>query len=285
VAAAGNDAATQLSDPAHDLFVVGVGSASTKGTPGTADDDLSTFNNNGNTWKRLDLVAPGESVVSLRDPGSNIDTAFPTARTGTTLFRGSGTSQATAVTSAAVALLLQARPSLTPDQVKNLLMYSGSILTAGNSAGAGYREINVNTMLAAATPTSTQTWLASSGLGLLETARGPSHVVSDNVALTGEKCIFGALSTGAWAPKAAARTAWSGGVWMGYRMAGDGWTGSSWASKTWASATWTGGSWAGATTWTDPTWSSRFWSGGTWNSGSWTSRFWSSDSWATAHWG
>jgi serine protease AprX len=283
VAAAGNEAALQLSDPARDQFVIAVGSASTKGTLSTADDDISTFTNSG-AGKRMDLVAPGESVVSLRDPGSNIDTAYPAARTGSTLFRGSGTSQATAVTAAAVALLLQARPALTPDQVKQILMFNGSILQAGNSAGKGYREINVNTALATATPTTQQTYTWSSGLGALEEARGTSHVVSDNVPLSGENCVFGSFSTATWAPLSAAKKSWVGGVWMGHRTAGDGWTGSTWASKTWAAATWTGGSWAGSTTWTDPSWSTRFWSGGTWSAGSWTSRFWSSDNWATASW-
>jgi serine protease AprX len=289
VAAAGNDAASELSDPARDLLVIAVGSASTKGTLSTADDDISTFTNSG-TGKRMDLVAPGESVVSLRDPGSNIDTAFPTARTGTTLFRGSGTSQATAVTAGAVALLLQARPALTPDQVKQLLMYNGSVLQAGNSAGKNYREINVNTALATATPIAPPAVTWSSGTGLLEDARGSSHVVSDNVALTGENCVFGPFSSATWAPLSAARKAWIGGVWMGHRTAGDGWTGSSWASRTWAPGTWSGGSWAGTTTWTDPGWAQRFWSAGTWSGGTWTSRFWSSDDWSSddwssAHWG
>ena len=38
------------------------------------------------------------------------------------LFRGSGTSQAAAVVSGAAALLLQAYPNLTPDQVKAALV-------------------------------------------------------------------------------------------------------------------------------------------------------------------
>ena len=280
VAAAGNDAAAELSDPARGRYIIGVGSASTKGTVSTADDDISPFTNSG-SGKRMDLVAPGESVVSLRDPGSNIDTAFPAARTGSTLFRGSGTSQATAVTAGAVALLLQARPSLAPDQVKQLLMYNGSTLQAGNSAGKGYREINVSTALATAPPAPQQSYTWSTGLGALEEARGPSHVVSDNVPLIGENCVFGPFRTATWAPLSAARKAWVGGVWMGYRMAGDGWTGSSWASKTWAPGTWPGGSWAGTTTWTDPGWSQRFWSAGTWSGGTWSSRFWSSDDWSS----
>src|SRR5207253_6012016 len=49
-------------------------------------------------------------ILSLRDPGSFVDVANPTARVGDNLFKGSGTSQAAAVVSGAVALLLQARP-------------------------------------------------------------------------------------------------------------------------------------------------------------------------------
>ncbi|MGI5240314.1 S8 family serine peptidase [Dactylosporangium sp. CA-139066] len=63
-----------------------------------------------------DLLAPGRSIVSLRDPGSYIDTNCPTGLLpaaidpGQRYFRGTGTSQATAAVSGAAALLLQQRP-------------------------------------------------------------------------------------------------------------------------------------------------------------------------------
>jgi serine protease AprX len=73
-----------------------------------------------------DLVAPGRRLVSLRVPGSTLDTLFPdrvvVARNGSTYFRLTGTSMATGVVSGAAALLLQRRPNLTPDQVKALLV-------------------------------------------------------------------------------------------------------------------------------------------------------------------
>jgi serine protease AprX len=287
VAAVGNGGG-QMTDPATDQFILNVGSANTNGTTSPADDTISTFTNltySGGANRRTDVLAPGQSIVSLSDPGSNIDTSYPDARVGTTLFRGSGTSQATAVTSAAVALLLQARPTLTPDQTKNLLMNYGTCLVAGNAAGAGYREVNVNMALAAATPTGVQSAGWSSGTGKLEDARGASHVVRDNVYLTGEATVWGPLSTATWAPRSAARTSWSGGLWMGYRVAGDGWTGTSWASKTWAPATWSGAPWGGATTWVDPNWSGHVWSGHVWSSGTWSSHYWSSDDWSNAYWG
>jgi serine protease AprX len=287
VAAVGNSGG-QMSDPATDQFVLNVGSASTQGTLSAADDTISTFTSltySGGANRRTDVLAPGEAIVSLRDPASNIDTSYPGARVGTTLFRGSGTSQATAITSAAVALLLQARPGLNPDQVKDLLMHTGTVLTAGNAAGAGYSEPNVNRAVAAATPTGTQNVGWSSGTGKLEAARGGTHVTDNGTLLSGEKSIFGPFDSAAWAAKSATRTTWNGGLWMGYRFAGDGWTGTSWASKTWAPATWSGRPWRSSTSWTDPGWSGRYWSGGTWVGGSWVGRYWSSDDWAAAFWG
>src|SRR5690349_8268185 len=145
VVAAGNQGNSfgRLAHPAMDPFVIAVGAASTKGTTATTDDELSPYTNFTQQEKPLDLLAPGTSIPSLRVPGSNIDVNFPSARTGDTLFRGSGTSQAAAVTSAAAALLLQAKPTLTPDQVKDLLR-QGTFLQIGTAAGAGLREINVN---------------------------------------------------------------------------------------------------------------------------------------------
>ena len=59
------------------------------------------------------------------------------------LFRGSGTSQAAAVTSGAVALLLQAYPDLTPDQVKYVLTQTATPVAAGTAQTAGAGQLNI----------------------------------------------------------------------------------------------------------------------------------------------
>ncbi|WP_067686392.1 S8 family serine peptidase [Actinoplanes awajinensis] len=286
VAAAGNDGngSTTLANPATDPFVLSVGATATKGTSATGDDELATFTNLASQEKQPDVLAPGESIASLRDPGSNIDNTYPSARTGTTLFRGSGTSQAAAVTSAAVALLLQARPSYTPDQVKDVLK-RGTAVT-GKAAALGLKQVSVNTALETVpSSASKQTWTPSNGSGNLDDARGDSRVVSNNVALSGEMTIFGPFHSANWAAYAALGKTWQGGAWMGMPMAGDGWTGTSFASKTWAPAVWAGTPWGGASSWVDPSWTGRFWSGRFWSAGSWSGRFWSSEDWSSAYWG
>jgi serine protease AprX len=288
VAAAGNDgnSSARMANPAGDYYAISVGAAATNGTVTTADDRLSTFTNMATAEKTPDLIAPGTSIVSLRVPGSNIDVSYPAARVGTTLFRGSGTSQATAVTSAAAALLLQAKPTMTPDQVKAAL--KGDTYVPNGLAGArGIYEINVNVALSK-TPgaADVQNFSLSSATGALDDARGSSRVVNNNVALSGQNTVFGPFDSAAWVKATTAGTVWSGGSWMGRKIAGDGWTGTSFASKTWAGVTWTGQPWNGSSTsWIDPAWNGRFWASGTWSGGAWTGRFWASEDWATAFWG
>jgi serine protease AprX len=284
VAAAGNGGNGDLivADPANDPYVISVGAGDTKGTTVANDDDLASFSTLGGTGRNVDVLAPGKSIISLADPGSNVDVSYPAARVGATLFRGSGSSQAAAVTSAAVALLLQARPTLTPDKVKDVLHVTG-VDVSGLAGGRGIREINLAGALNY-TSTYVQTWMKSSGTGKLEDARGSSHVTHDSASLTGEKSVWGNLNTATWAPKSGNQTAWSAGVWMGFRVAGDGWTGTSWASKTWASATWTGNAWDGVA-WTDPTWTGHYWTGHYWTSGAWSGHYWTSDDWSAAYWG
>src|SRR4030095_121951 len=119
-----------------------------------------------------------------------IDNSYPGARVGETLFRGSGTSQAAAVTSAAVALLLQAKPTLTPDQGKGVLE-QGTEMKIGLAAARGIREINVNAALSLTPSTVPQTWMLSDATGTLDSARGGSRVVMNSVALSGQNTIYG----------------------------------------------------------------------------------------------
>ena len=163
VVAAGNDGNSQaLRNPAFDPYVLAVGAVDTNGTQSTNDDTVPAFSNCGTSSRSVDVLAPGVSVISLRDPGSWADHYFPLARVGDRFFRGTGTSQAAAVVSGAVALLLEQRPELSPDQVKALLMSTAQPVPGVSALCGGAGLINMKTLIRAATPRAVQTWPSAS---------------------------------------------------------------------------------------------------------------------------
>jgi serine protease AprX len=273
----GGSSPNKFNNPAMSQFVMSVGSADTKGTLGAADDTLSTFTST-STMFALDVVAPGEGIVSARVPGSGIDVAYPGARVGENLFRGSGSSQATAVVAGAAALLYQKAPTANPYEIESWISDSTKPLTGSNAARAR-GELSIANALKVSKPSlSIGGGNPSTGLGSIETARGNIHVVHNNATLSGVKDIFGSFSNSTWTNATKNKTAWNGGLWMGKRLTGDGWTGTSWASKTWASATWTAPDWAGQA-WADSSWSGRYWAGRYWAAGDWSGRYWASSTW------
>jgi serine protease AprX len=225
-------------------------------------------------------------VLGLRVPNSLIDQAYPSARVGQRFFRGSGTSQATAVVSGAAALLLQKYPTLTPDQVKALLTSTATPLpkmVTWRSEGEGIVSVgaaqDVSAAGIAALPLPSRPSCAT-GTGSLDLARGSSHVVDGGVTLSGEKDIFGHAWDGStWAPSTLAGTTWSGGNWNGSQ-----WTGADWATAAnWAAAPWLGTSWSGIP-WTGRSWASRSWAGNGWDGRSWLDTTWTGRSWADSTW-
>ena len=267
VAAVGNDGSTNTSvaDPAIDPNIIAVGAADTAGTPDPSDDQVAAFSSRGNSDRRPDLVAPGVHIVSLRDPGSYLDQAFPNAVRDNRFFRGSGTSQSAAVVSGAVALLLQQRPNLTPDQVKKILRTTADPISTTKRTYAGAGELDVLAALARKTPTTLPAPVSLSGTGSLNAARGSGQVTMGGVALTGEQDIFAnPFSTSSWAPAAAAGASWSGGSWNGASWSGASWSGASWSGASWSGASWSGASWSGAS-WSGASWSDADWLGVRWD--------------------
>jgi serine protease AprX len=303
VVAAGNDGTrnVELANPAQDPNVIAVGAEDPNGTLSPLDDTVPDFSNRGTGARHVDVAAPGTHVLSLRVPGSVIDLANPNARVGTRFLRGSGTSQATAVTSGAIALLLQARPDLTPDQVKWAISKAAVSLPKGTSTNRGAGLVNsklaltaANTLLLPTQASLIQGAKWGTGTGSLELARGGSHLVTgvttigtntsvattSELQLTGEKDIFGAAWVPkTWAPAALAASAWTAGSWRG-----NVWTGGAFAADgDWATAAWTASSWAGAN-WAGRSWVGRSWVAGAWVGSSWVNSSWSGRSWVATSW-
>src|SRR5947208_2983929 len=114
-----------INKPADDPYVVSVGAADLNNSTEGSDDVMAPFSSQGPTqdgFAKPDLVAPGVTIVSDRDPGSVVDLAHPSAEVGRSYFKGTGTSEAAALVSGVAALMFQANPSLTPDLAKGTLV-------------------------------------------------------------------------------------------------------------------------------------------------------------------
>ncbi|OGO43369.1 MAG: hypothetical protein A2Z04_04000 [Chloroflexi bacterium RBG_16_57_9] len=160
VVSAGNNGRTNdgiLFPPANDPFVITAGATEDQGTPDIQDDVIAPFSAYTTVFTdtaRPDLMAPGHNLVTLLPENErlgmtrdHLDHQVPGVNPGQpAYFRLSGTSSAAAVVSGAAALLLDAEPSLNPDQVKYRLMHTASKADLwpaydARKAGAGYLNL------------------------------------------------------------------------------------------------------------------------------------------------
>ena len=241
VVAAGNDGRDlamntegygTIEAPGNDPYVITVGAVRTMGTPGINDDAMASYSSKGPSFidqvVKPDLVAPGNLVTSLLADKAALQLQNPSFYTplGFYAYNGnptnastdymplSGTSMATGVASGAVALLLNADSSLTPDAVKALLMRNAnksvlpqtSVVTANGvkyiahndvfTVGAGYLDIAaaVRDAKTAKVPAGT----AKSPIAVFNPDTGATHLVVDQTVLwgagstTGNTVLWGA---------------------------------------------------------------------------------------------
>jgi len=258
VTAAGNtgyqrgNGAPGLADPAYNPYVIAAGGSDSMGTASTSDDTVGTYSASSSGCggcKNPDFVAPGSHLQGLRVPNSWLDAFHSEGRLGDRYFRGSGTSQAAAIVSGAVALVLQRHPDMTPDLVKRFFASNATKLASSDTQAQGAGEIRLGPMLATTPQWSYtgQSWAATTGTGSLEQSRGQDHLTRNGVVLSGERDIFShSFSSGAMARSEAAASSWSGGNWNGSSWSGSSWSGSSWSGSSWSGSSWSGSSWSDA---------------------------------------
>jgi serine protease AprX len=277
VVAVGNEGfgTAKVNNPAYNPYLLAVGSSNSKGTATTEDDVVSTFSNDGDGTRNPDLVAPGEKVVGLRAAGSYLDTTYPAARIGERLFRGSGTSQAAAVVSGAAALLIQQRPTITPDQVKALLTGTAAPIPNATAAQQGSGLVDLRSAKNSNTPSAVQKFKVSVGVGSLEAARGSVHVKVGNTEIRGEVDVRGR----GFDSRQIAAGLRDGLNWKGMSWSGMSWSGMSWSGMSWSGMSWSGMSWSGMS-WSGMSWSGMSWSGMSWSGMSWSGMSWSGMSWS-----
>jgi serine protease AprX len=291
VAAGGNDGDTTktLADPASDPHVIAVGAMDDAGTVDTSDDTVPSWSTHGTTQRHVDVVAPGVSVLGLKVPGGLVDRQNPQAAVGSRFERGSGTSQAAAVVSGEVALMLDANPGLTPDQVKEILTGNAALPlgTSPKLGGAGKTDLKAVLKHALKLPpvplTSTETW--GTGTGSLEAARGDAHVVIGSTRVQGEYDVLGQSWNGsAWAKLAETHRAWQDGTWRGETLTGRNWQAAgAHQPKSWPTTAWSAP--AGSVASSDAGWSAKTWRDEAWSAKTWRDEAWSAKTWRDESWG
>jgi serine protease AprX len=317
VVPAGNDGpdARTVTTPGSDPTLLTVGGLDESGTADRADDAVAAWSSRGPAPMHLakpDLAAPGAHLVSLRAPGSVIDTAASSARVDESYFKGSGTSMATAVASGAAAQLLAARPALSPDDVKTLLggtAYDSPGLLDADAAGAGGLDLGM--ALTARVPSASRavrtaphwldgeadTWAAFArawAAGDYSAAARAWSALSPQARAWAARSWAMEVWAGAgsstdsewdarsWSARSWSARAWSG-DWLARAWSARSWTGDDWAARAWSARSWSARSWT-ARSWTDEDWSARSWTDEEWTARSWSARSWTARSWSARSW-
>ena len=240
VAAAGNDP-TEVGDPGMDPQALTIGAADvSNGKPSVAD-----FSGSGvvDGVQKPDVVASGVHVLGMVAPDSEIAQDNPQGWQDNGLFRGSGTSEATAIASGVAAAYFSDHPGATTAQAKAALR---------DSAGGDPRD-------------------PRAGAGLMQmVSNGAAKKASTNTGEAG----FDAKSwkANSWQPGfdwvSLLASSWSASSWSA-----SSWSASSWSASSWSASSWSASSWS-ASSWSASSWSASSWSGATWSASSWSDYEW-----------
>lgn len=285
VVPAGNDGANgkgSITSPGVDPVLLTVGGIDENGTAKHRDDSVADWSSQGPApqgVQKPDLVAPGAHVISTGAPASSVWADNPDAHVGAAYLKGSGTSFATAVVSGAAAVLLQDRPALSPDQVKELVTDTAYDVR-GKHRATGAGGLDLAAALDARTPNArtprdeTLPGAANAWAAFLDALDNNDPVAAAN----------------AWAQLSPAARQWAARQWAGLDLEARQWAARQWAARqwagddeTWAARQWAARQWA-ARQWADSDWSARQWSARQWSARQWSARQWSDEEWAARQW-
>ncbi len=278
VTAAGNSGAQAggLGSPATDPYVIAVGGVDVSPT----GVEAAEWSSSGDGVRNPDLAAPGAHIESLRAPGSFADLEHPEGYVDEQRFLASGSSQSAAVTAGAVALLLDARPGLTPDDVKQLLTGSATPIAGGDDTVIGAGALDIAAASLIEPRGSDQTWAPAAADAVLPTAPGVMTVHLDP---SGSSWMGSSWMGSSWMGSSWMGSSWMGSSWMGSSWMGSSWMGSSWMGSSWMGSSWMGSSWMGSS-WMGSSWMGSSWMGSSWMGSSWMGSSWMGSSWMGSSW-
>ena len=232
VVAAGNTPG-QVSDPGFDPAALTVGAADTTGNKPVVADFSGSGNIDG--VSKPDVVAAGVNLLGEMPGDALIAQQFPAARQPSGLFRGSGTSQSTAIVSGLAALYLQDHHKASPQQVKSAIRDVAKSITAGSDGGPD-------------------------GQGLVQIPNG--HYSAQG---TGEQ----SLNVWQWYATAAVwGPFWNDDLWDVRNWTARNWLARNWTARNWLARNWLDDDWA-ARNWLARNWLARNWAARNWAAASW----------------
>jgi serine protease AprX len=248
--------------PANDPFVITVGASDERNTPERSDDTVTPFTAHGYTpdgiWKP-EIIAPGQDIISVLSIDGDWRFDYPDRLVqGREYFRLSGTSMAAPMVAGAAALLLQAEPDLTPDQVKHRL-----IATSDWIGSHHYMDVYA----ALTTPTSE---IANQGV--------MPHIMLAKMAMI----AYWASETGEgnidWENIDWAAVNWNAVNWNAVNWNAVNWNAVNWNAVNWNAVNWSAVNWS-AVNWNAVNWSAVNWSAVNWNAVNWNAVNWNADHW------
>jgi serine protease AprX len=147
VAAAGNhgtapDAVSYA--PGNDPYAITVGAYDDQASNADGDDSRTSWSSRGVTqdgFAKPEIHAPGSGIVSTLAPNSAFSRMCQSCIVDGEMIRAGGTSMAAPMISGTVALMLQAFPNLTPNQVKGVLTRTARLLNNRYPAVEAYKAL------------------------------------------------------------------------------------------------------------------------------------------------
>jgi serine protease AprX len=255
VVSAGN-VAGEVTDPGYDPHVITVGAADTHGWLPTR----ASFSGSAVVAgvQKPDVLGSGVGLLGVLPASSTIVKQNPASLQPNGFYRGSGTSEATAVVSGLAALVVADFPGVSTDQVKASLRTSATpMFFRGTGAGLA----NVVNRLAR----SRDDWRMGDGGALNEATFDVSEwgVNGWGVALWGSD---GWNSSNRWGSNRWGSAAFDALSFSSNRWGSNSWLSNRWGSNAWMSNRWGSNRW-GSNSWQQDAWGSNSWGGESWGDG------------------
>ena len=284
--------------------MITVGASDTCQTASTTDDIMTYYSSVGPTlfdeYAKPDVVAPGNHVISIRARDSYIDVNFsfnqipvstyaPTAPAGTetNYLSLSGTSTSAPVTAGAVALLLSADSTLTPDDVKVRLMNTADPLPGATRYQQGAGAIDVAAALDDASRADGYALSADLGDGMT--------ILDRDVYSAWDQRVWSKYgwTKSKWSKFLGSKFKWSKFKWSKFKWSDVGWSKFKWSKFKWSDVAWSKFKWSDYDSskfkWSDFDWSKFKWSDFDsskfkWSDYDWAKFKWSEYEWAKFKW-